>query len=279
MSNEKKPIRVIDAASLESRVSLPELWARRSLIWVFARRDFAVRFKQTYAGFAWLVLKPTLWLLALTVVFGFIAKAAPVSSAPYAVIVLAGLAPWAFFAAALNEMTGSLMNSRHIVSKIYFPRLTVPLAAVLPPLADMIVAFGLMAALFVWYGFMPSWRVVLLPALLLLMLALVSGLGLWLCALNTRFRDVQMILPFLLQVGMYVSPVGYPADQVPDTWQWLYNLNPMVGVIEGIRWSLIPDYAGYHSKALISSAAMAVALNVTGYRYFGKVEKQLADVL
>lgn len=271
--------RVIDAISQKSRVSLKELWARRALVLVFAQRDFTARFKQTYVGIAWLLFKPALWLVTLTVVFGMIAKGSPVSSAPYTLIVITGLAPWAFFAAAIADMSNSLIANRHILSKIYFPRLVLPLAALAQPIVDLLAALAVLVGLFLWFQVLPSWRIVAFPFFILMLVSLVTGAGLWLSALNARFRDVGLLLPFLLQIGMYLSPVGYPADQVPDTWQWLYNFNPMVGIIEGIRWSLIDDYSGFHTKALVSTAVIAAVLNITGLRFFGKVEKQLADVL
>jgi lipopolysaccharide transport system permease protein len=256
-----------------------ELLAYRELMVNLAQRDFLVRFKHTYAGMAWIFFKPLMLMLVLSFVFGRVTGLSHASSVPYPLMVLSALLPWQFFSSALVEVTNSLVWNQHILTKTYFPRLLLPLGSLFANSVDFIVTFVLLGALFIYYRFMPGWQILFLPCFILLLLALVVGAGLWLAALNARFRDIQQMLPFALQLGMYVSPVGYRFDTVPVKWQLLYNTNPMVGVLEGFRWCLLRGEGGLHHWALVMSCSLAVFLVSSGLWFFRRSENSFADVI
>lgn len=269
----------ISSAPASLRGYLAELWAHRELVVMLGWRDLSLRFRHTAAGVAWLAMKPLLVLLALTFVFGKVGGFAAQSTEPYVVTVLSGLVPWMLFATALADVSMSVVNNHHIVTKTYFPRLALPLSALFPGMADLAVGVLFIVVALAWAGTGVSARLLVLPLLFALLLALALGAGLCLAAVNTLYRDVQHILPFALMLGMYLSPVGYRFANVPVDLQRWYNLNPLVGVIEGVRWALNPAYSSLHVNALTVSALMAAGLLALGLFVFRRIELRMADVL
>jgi lipopolysaccharide transport system permease protein len=265
-----------------------DLWRYRELFIILAWRDIAVRYKQTVVGVAWAVIRPLLTTIVFTVVFSKIARLSAPATVPYALLVMAANLPWQFFATALSESSNSLISNSNLISKIYFPRLIVPAGSVITSFVDFLITLGLLALMMVWYQFLPDWRLLLLPAFMLLAFGAAFGIGLWLCALNVEYRDFRYIVPFIVQFGFFLSPVGYSTDRVPAIWHWhgfdiparlLYSLNPMVGVIDGFRWCLLRGQSPVDPSTLIASALLTVALCASGIWYFRKMEKTFADVI
>lgn len=269
---------VIEAGRVE-RHYWQDLWRYRELIYFLAWRDVKVRYKQTVIGIIWVVLRPLLTMAVLTLVFHRIAGLGQGSDIPYALMVFAGLLPWQFFASAFTESSGSLVGNAQMISKVYFPRLIVPVSSVLAGLVDFLVMLVLLLPLMVWYGHWPGWQLVLLPAFLILGLLITLGSGIGLAALNVRYRDVRFVIPFAVQFGLYLSPVGFSAMEVPDAWRWLFDLNPLVGVIEGFRWCLLGADYPPPGTALISSLGVGVVILLYSVRYFRRVERTFADVI
>jgi lipopolysaccharide transport system permease protein len=256
-----------------------DLWHYRELFYFLAWRDILVRYKQTAIGVAWAVIRPFLTMVVFTVVFGKLAKLPAPSSVPYALLVMAAMLPWQFFATAMSEASSSLIGNANLISKIYFPRLVVPAGSVITSFVDFLITLGLMALLMVWYGFMPDLRLLTLPLFIALAFGASFGLGLWLCALNVEYRDFRYIVPFIVQFGLYVSPVGFASTIVPGHWRPLYSLNPMVGVIDGFRWALLRGETPLSSTALLASVLVTTALCASGIWYFRRTEKTFADVI
>lgn len=256
---------------------LHEVWLRRELLYFLTWRDLKVRYKQTSLGALWAILQPLMMMVIFTVVFGNFAKM-PSDGLPYPIFAYSALVPWNFFAGALSRCIGSLVGNANIVSKVYFPRLIIPLSATLSGFVDFAISFVILLGMMFWFGFVPSWGILVMPLFLVLALLTALGLGLWLTALNVKYRDIGYAVPFLVQLWMYASPVAYPASLVPERWRVLYNLNPMVGVIEGFRWGLLgkesPDFG-----ALAISAAAVLALMVGGMVYFKRTERTMVDVI
>jgi lipopolysaccharide transport system permease protein len=265
-----------------------DLWRYRELFIILAWRDVTVRYKQTVIGVAWAVIRPLLTTIVFTVVFSKIAKLPAPAAVPYALLVMAANLPWQFFATALSESSNSLIGNANLISKIYFPRLIVPAGSVITSFVDFLITLGLMALLMVWYQFAPDWRIFLLPAFMVLAFAASFGIGLWLCALNVAYRDFRYIVPFIVQFGFFLAPVGYSTDRVPAIWHWqgfdiparlLYSLNPMVGVIDGFRWSLLRGQSPLEWTTVLVSLVMVVLLTASGIWYFRKMERTFADVI
>jgi len=257
-------------------VDLHELWAYRELVTSFTLRDIKLRYKQTGLGIAWAVLQPVLTMVIFTVFFGGLAKI-PSDGVPYPLFVLAALLPWTLFAEGLTRSTTSMVTNANIMTKVYFPRLIMPLSSIISPLVDFAVSFIVLIAMMVYYGFMPSLNILFLPVFLLLALATALGVGLWLSALNVKYRDFQYTVPFLIQIGLYASPVVYPASLVPDSIRIWYGLNPMTGVIEGFRWALLGT--GAPSAMVLVSVGMVIVLLVSGMFYFRRMEQYYADIV
>ena len=255
-----------------------DLWRYRELFLILAWRDVAVRYKQTVIGVVWAFVRPFMTMVVFTVVFGSLAKLPTEGSAPYAVMVFAGLLPWTLFASVLQEASGSVIGSANLISKVYFPRLLVPLAAVIGGLADFGVALLLLLAVMVFYAVTPGIAILALPLLVLFAVATAFAVGLWLSALNVQYRDVRYTLVFATQLWMFATPVAYSASLVPEGWRALYGLNPMVGVVEGFRWALLNRSTAPGPEILVSIAAVA-ALLVSGLYYFRRVERTFADVI
>jgi lipopolysaccharide transport system permease protein len=255
-----------------------ELWRHRELFFFLAWRDTLVRYKQTSIGIAWAAIKAIVTVTVLATVFGLLARL-PSHGVPYPLMVLAAILPWQFLSSALTDAGNSLVNNSELVSKVYFPRLIIPASAVVVNLVDLFIAGIVLAGLFAWYGLMPDWRVLTLPFFILLAMAIALGAGLWFAALTAQFRDFRHILALLLQLGLYVSPVGFSSSIVPEHWRALFSLNPVVGVIEGFRWALLGGAAAPLYPALPLSILVATLLLVTGMRYYRSAERRFADVI
>jgi len=256
-----------------------DLLRYRELFFFLAWRDILVRYKQTVIGVTWSVLRPLLTMLVFTVIFGRLAKLPTEAGAPYTVMVFAAMLPWQLFANALSETSNSLINNTAMISKVYFPRLIVPGSAVIVGLVDFLISFGILALLMLWYRFLPDWRIVTLPVFLLLALAAAMGAGVWLAALNVKYRDFRYIVPFLVQFGMYISPVGFSSGVVPEKWRLLYSLNPMVGVIDGFRWAILGGESRLYLPGFFLSVGLTLLLLWAGLKYFRSVERTFADVI
>lgn len=257
--------------------SLKELWASRELIYFLTWRDVKVRYKQTMIGAAWAVFQPMLMMVVFSLFFGKLAGI-PSEGIPYPIFSYCGLLPWAFFAQGLSQASNSLVGSAHLITKVYFPRSIIPLSAVLVGLMDFALAFLVLVAMMVYYGISPGVNVIWLPGFLLLALITSLGTGLWLSALNVKYRDVRYTIPFLIQIGMFATPVIYPSTLLHGSWRVLLGLNPMTAVVEGFRWTLLR--VGRPPGAMLGvSVLVALALLVSGALYFRKVERTLADVV
>ena len=255
-----------------------DLWRYRELFYVLAWRDVAVRYKQTVVGVLWAVIRPFLTMLIFTVIFGRIAKLPSEGAAPYALMVFAGLLPWTFFSSALSDASGSLAGNAHLISKVYFPRMIVPAATVVVSLIDFAISFGIMIAMMAWYRFVPGWQILLLPAFVAMAFFASLGPGLWVTAVNVKYRDFRYVIPFLVQLGVYVSPVGFSSDIVPAQWRLLYALNPLVGVIDGFRWCILGERSLNWQDIGISAIVIACLLWF-GVRQFRATEKGFADFI
>ena len=256
-----------------------DLWTYRELFAILAWRDLAVRYKQTVIGVAWAVIRPTLTMLIFTVLFSRLAKLPSDGHAPYPVMVFAGMLPWFLFSTILSEASDSLVSNSNLIGKVYFPRLIVPSATIVVALVDFAITFVLLLVMMVWYGFLPDWRIALLPCFVLLAILASLGPALYITALNVKYRDFRYIIPFILQFGLYVSPVGFSSAVVPQKWQMLYSLNPVVGVIEGVRWSLLRGQSQLYLPGFCLSLGVAAALMALGIWYFRKTERTFADLL
>lgn len=254
-----------------------DLWAYRELFVFLAWRDILVRYKQTVIGVAWSVLRPVLTMMVFTIVFGRIARL-PSDGVPYPILVFSAMLPWHFFASAIAEGSTSLIENANIISKVYFPRLIVPASAVIVSFVDFLISLSLLAVLLAWYKFLPSPRAFLLPVFLLLAILVSMGLTLLLAAMNVRYRDFRYVVPFLIQFGLFISPVGFSLSVIPEQWRPLYSLNPMVGVIEGFRWSLLPEYS-LDPRALLYSVLMSTLVLAAGVKYFRRTERSFADII
>jgi lipopolysaccharide transport system permease protein len=255
---------------------LDEIWRYRELLFFFVTRDIKVRYKQTLLGAGWAIVQPLMSMVVFTIFFGKLAHV-PSDGLPYPVFSLAALVPWTYFASALTAGSASVGSYQRIISKVYFPRLLIPIAAVLSPLVDFAIAFGILVALMFWYGIVPGAALVWLPALMVLAVATAAATSIWLSALNVRYRDVRFVVPFVVQIWMFATPVAYPASLVPEKWRALYGLNPMAGVIEGFRWALVGGPAP-GLMTLVSALVVAVALG-GGIAYFRSFECTFADLI
>jgi lipopolysaccharide transport system permease protein len=256
-----------------------DLWRYRELFQVLAWRDISVRYKQTIIGVAWALIRPFLTMVVFTVIFGKVAKLPTEGTAPYALLVFAGMLPWTFFSTALAEASNSLIGNANLISKVYFPRLIVPTATVVVALVDFLISFSVLAGMMVWYQYLPGWQILLLPAFILLAFLASLGPGLWITALNVKYRDFRYIIPFLVQFGLYVSPVGFSSSVVPEKWRLLYSLNPMVGVIDGFRWCLLRGESAIYWPGFYMSLGVTVFFLWLGIRQFRKMEKTFADLI
>jgi homopolymeric O-antigen transport system permease protein len=256
-----------------------ELWNYRELFQVLARRDLSIRYKQTAIGTLWALIRPLLTMLVFTVVFGRIAKLPSDGSAPYALMVFSGMLPWTFFASGLSDASSSLITNSNLISKVYFPRLIVPTATIIVAFVDLLISFCILLVMLIWYRFLPGWQVVFLPLFVLLAFFASLGPSLWITALNVRYRDFRYVIPFVVQFGLYVSPVGFSSNVVPEQWRLLYSLNPLVGVIDGFRWCLLHGQSPLNVSSLLFSIVVTGCFLWFGIRQFRKMEKSFADLI
>jgi len=258
-------------------LDLGELWAYRDLVYFFVWRDIKVRYKQTVIGAAWAILQPVLTMLIFSLFFGKLAKI-PSQGLPYPIFYYSALLPWMYFATAMQAATNIVVENQRVITKIYFPRVVLPISSVLSGLLDFAISFGVFLVLMAWYHIVPTGAVIWLPFFTLLAVLTALGVGLWLSALNAMYRDVRYVVPFLVQFWMFASPVAYPSSLVPEKWRWLYGLNPMAGVIEGFRWALTGH--GQPPSILLAASSVAVVLLVLGgLVYYHAVEGKIADVV
>ncbi len=255
-----------------------DLWSFRELFQVLAWRDIAVRYKQTAIGVVWAVIRPFLTMLVFTIVFGHLAKLPTEGNAPYALLVFAGMLPWSFFSSALAEASFSLVMNANLVSKIYFPRMIVPISSVVVAFVDFIVSFAMLLVLMIWFHYLPTWRILFLPAFVVLAFLASIGPVLWISALNVRYRDFRYLIPFMVQFGLYISPVGFSSNIVPEHWRFFYSLNPIVGVIDGFRWCLL-DKVPLYWPGLATSVSITCVLLWWGTRQFRQLEVSFADTI
>jgi len=278
MSNiDHQELLVLEAGRTE-RHYWRDLWRYRELLYFLARRDISVRYKQTVFGIAWAVVRPLATMLIFTLVFGRIAKL-PSHGAPYSLLVFSGMLPWFFFASALGDTSNSLLANGNLLSKVYFPRLIIPVSTVMVPLIDLAIGLALLIAMMAAMGYPPTVRLLLVPAFILLAFGAALGLGLWFAAMNVKYRDFQFVIPFILMIGLYVSPIGFSTNVIPERWRLLYSLNPMVGVIEGFRWTVLGDSFPPRFEALLLSAMTVAILLASGVWYFRRTERSFADVI
>jgi lipopolysaccharide transport system permease protein len=255
-----------------------DLWRYRELFYFLAWRDILVRYKQTVIGIAWALIRPFLTMVVFTVVFGNLAKL-PSEGVPYPILVFSAMLPWQFFANSLSESSSSLINNANLISKVYFPRLVVPTSAVVVSFVDFMISGIILIGLMAWYDFVPSWRILILPIFIAIAFIASIGAGLWLCSLNVQYRDFRYIVPFIVQFGLYISPVGFSSSIVPERWRFLYSLNPMVGVIDGFRWAILGDESQIYLPGFLLSTSLVLVIFLTGILYFRKMERTFADVI
>jgi lipopolysaccharide transport system permease protein len=273
------PHTLIIEPGLAERHYWRDLWRYRELFYVLAWRDISVRYKQTIIGLAWALIRPFLTMVVFTVLFGKIAKFPTEGAAPYALMVFAGLLPWQFFSTALSESSNSLIGNANLISKVYFPRLIVPTAAVVVSFVDFLISFAILVVLMLWYQFLPGWQILTLPLFVLMAFLASLGPGLWITALNVKYRDFRYIIPFIVQFGLYVSPVGFSSAVVPEQWRLLYSLNPVVGVIDGFRWAILGSDSTIYLPGFLFSLGVIAFFLWLGIRQFRRMEKSFADLI
>jgi lipopolysaccharide transport system permease protein len=265
---------IINAGSSEKHYWF-DLWRFRELFYILSWRDIKVRYKQTVLGTLWSILRPLLTTLIFTIVFSKIAKLENPSNAPYALMVFAGMLPWQFFSNALSESTNSLIGNANLITKVYFPRLIIPASSVITSLVDFLISFVILLGMMIYYQYVPSWHLVFLPIFILLVFFCAFGFGLYLTAVNVKYRDFRYIIPFIIQFGLYITPVGFSSEVIGEKWKLLYALNPMVGVIDGFRWCILGDEI--HLNSFLFSVVVIIISMIAGIRYFRKMEKSFAD--
>jgi lipopolysaccharide transport system permease protein len=253
-----------------------ELWHFKELFFLFAWRDLLVRYKQTLLGVSWAIIRPLLTVLVFTLVFGKIAKL-PSGNTPYALFVFAGMLPWQFFSTALTDAGNSLVANANIVSKIYFPRLLMPLASIAVCFVDAVIAGVIFLGLMLWYGVIPDWKIIFLPLFIIWLGLITVALSVWIAALNVTYRDFRYVIPFAVQLGLYVSPVGFSSEVIPEKWLWIFYLNPMAGVIDGFRWSILSGNQVLHVIPILISVVLTFSLLLPGLHFFRKKEDSFAD--
>jgi lipopolysaccharide transport system permease protein len=271
-------IEIVLEAGRQDRHYWLDLWRYRELFKMLAWRDVLVRYKQTVIGTLWALFRPLITMVVFTIIFGRIARL-PSNDAPYALMVFAGLLPWALFSTALTDASNSLVNSANLISKIYFPRIIVPTAAVVVSLVDFLVSLMILAILMVAYRYALSWTIVFLPCFIAMAFFASLGPSLWITALNVKYRDFRYIIPFIVQLGLYASPVGFSSRVVPEQWRSLYSLNPMVGVIDGFRWCILGPGQGLDIISVLIGAAVTTVFAAFGIYYFRRTERSFADLV
>jgi lipopolysaccharide transport system permease protein len=256
-----------------------DLWHYRELFGVLAWRDLTIRYKETAFGVLWALGRPFLTMLVLSFVFGKLAKLPSDGNVPYPLMVLAGMLVWSFFSAGLTDAANSIIKDSGLITKVYFPRMIVPAASVVVAFVDFLISLATLAIMMIWYQFMPSWQILLLPFFIVLAFLASLGPGLWVAALNIKYRDFRFVVPFMVQFGLYISPVGFSSNVVPDEWRFIFSLNPIVGIIDGFRWSILGGQGGIYLPGVFWSVAATAIVLWFGIRQFRKVERRLADLM
>ena len=256
-----------------------DLWRFRELFYVLSWRDISVRYKQTVIGIAWAVIRPILTMIVFTFIFGKLAKLPADGSAPYAIMVYAALLPWQFFASSLTASSNSLIGNANLITKVYFPRLIIPASTLVTSLIDFFISFAILVLLMVYYKFVPSWHIITLPFFLLIAFFASLGVGLYLTSMNVKYRDFQHIVPFIVQFGLYISPVGFSSNVIPEQYRLVYSLNPMVGVIDGFRWAILGGESMIYWPGFLLSLIITAFFVVVGVMFFRRVEKTFADII
>jgi lipopolysaccharide transport system permease protein len=275
---EDRHVLVLEAGRAE-RHYWRDIWAYRELFAILAWRDVSVRYKQTVIGVAWAIVRPFLTMVVFTIVFGRLAKLPSDGSAPYPIMVFAGMLPWFLFSTILNDASNSMVANSNLVGKVYFPRIIIPSSTAVVALVDFAINVAMLAALMVWYGFMPTWRMLLLPVFVVLALLASLGPSLYITALNVKYRDFRFIIPFIVQFGLYVSPVGFSSAVVPEKWRLLYSLNPVVGPIDGFRWCVLGGNSSLYLPGFFLGLGVIVLLLWLGIVYFRHTERTFADLI
>lgn len=272
-----RPRTVISAATGRTLLNLREIWAYRELLENLAWRDVSVRYKQSVVGIGWAVIQPLMTMVIFTVIFGMFAKL-PSDGVPYPIFTYCALLPWNYFSRSLGDSSDALIGSSHLITKVYFPRLILPLSKVFAGLVDFAIAFVILIGMMFWYGIVPTARLAWLPVFIAIAMVTAFAFGLWFTALNVKYRDVKFVVPFVVQIWMYASPVAYSTSIIPEKWRWLYGVNPMVGVVEGFRWAVLGKEAP-QAIALVIPAVLTVCVLVGGLYFFKRMEAVFADVI
>lgn len=255
-----------------------DLWKYRELFYFLAWRDILVRYKQTIIGITWALIRPFLTMVVFTIIFGNLAKL-PTEGVPYSILVFSAMLPWQFFASALSECSNSLISNANLLSKVYFPRLIVPTSSVIVSFIDFLISGMILIGLMAWYSYVPTWKIVALPLFIAIAFGAAMGTGLWMAALNVEYRDFRYVVPFIVQLGLYISPVGFSSSIIPEQWRLIYSLNPMVGVIDGFRWAILGNESIIYLPGFILSTSLVILVLFTAILYFRKVEQTFADVI
>jgi len=256
-----------------------DLWRYRELFIILAWRDISVRYKQTIIGVIWAIIRPLLTMLVFTIIFGRVAKLPSDGNAPYALMVFAAMLPWTLFSTSLGEASNSLISNEKLISKVYFPRLIIPTATVVTAFVDFLISFIILFGMMLYYQFAPTWSLLLLPVFIILALLASLGPGLWITALNVKYRDFRYVIPFVVQFGLYISPVGFSSNVIPEKWRLLYSLNPMVGVIDGFRWCVLGGKSPIYWPGFAISITIVTFFLWLGISSFRKMEKSFADLI
>lgn len=266
---------IIIKPGLSERNYWRDIWRYRDLFYILSWRDIKVRYKQTVIGAAWSVVRPVLTTIVFTLIFSRVANLPAPSAVPYALMVYAGMLPWQFFSNSLTEASNSLVGNANLISKVYFPRIIVPASSIITSLVDFAIAFGVMVVMFFWYRFVPPMQILMLPVFIAIAFFCAFGVGLYLTAVNVKYRDFRYIIPFIVQFGLYITPVGFSSSVIPEKWRIVYALNPMVGVIDGFRWCILGQPFNLVSFSI--SIIMMVIFMIIGVWYFRRLEKTFAD--
>lgn len=275
----EKPAYLITNKQESHRRYWKNVWNYRELYFFFAWRDITVRYKQTLLGIAWVLIRPLLVMGIFTVIFSMVAKLTS-NNVPYPLLILAGMLPWQLFANSFNDASNSIINSHSIISKIYFPRIIIPTSIIIVNFVDFLVSALLLVALMCWYAQPPNLQhIFILPFFVILLIILNIGTGLWVSALVVKYRDLRLVAPFIIQCGLYISPIGFSSTIIPTQWQWLYSLNPLVGIVEGFRWTIIANYPTPTMYSMTTSVVVSLLLLLSGIWYFRKNEVSFADTI
>jgi lipopolysaccharide transport system permease protein len=256
-----------------------DLWRYRELFQVLAWRDVSVRYKQTAIGVAWALIRPLLTTIVISAIFGKVAGLPSEGDAPYTLMVFAGMLPWTFFSSSLSDASNSLVSNSNLISKVYFPRLIVPISTVVVAFIDFLISFTILIGMMIWYQFVPGWQILLLPVFVALAFLASIGPGLWITALNVQYRDFRYVIPFIVQFGLYVSPIGFSSEVIPEKWRLIYSLNPMVGVIDGFRWCILGGDCLIKWHSFGASLAVTAFFLWLGISKFRATEKSFADLI